>query len=778
MHSGSNKDLERIRCHFQGVVQGVGFRPFIYRMAARHHLAGFVLNRPDGVIVEVEGPAESLEHFLRDVQGDLPPLAQVTSRAISSLPAVGEKAFQILASEREGRGDVHITPDMATCRNCLNEMFNPEDRRYQYPFINCTDCGPRLTIINDIPYDRANTAMACFPVCTPCLQEYEDPGNRRFHAEPNACPVCGPALSLLDENGDPIRTSTPLEDAAGALQKGAIIAVKGLGGFHLAVDAVQDDAVRRLRARKFREEKPLAIMVQDLEAAERLAVISEQEKSLLLSPERPIVLLKKKSGLNLLSPAVAPGMGTLGIMLPYTPIQHLLLSEGFTALVMTSGNQTDEPICIGNREAVSRLRDIADFFLIHNRDILVRCDDSIMAVVADTPRFLRRARGYAPKPVRLRQDYPDTLALGAQIKSTLCIVKGFYAFPSPHIGDLETPQARDFFYETIGVMERITERRPALVACDMHPAYFSTRAAQELKREKVVEVQHHHAHIVSSMAENLLSGAVIGLSMDGTGYGTDGQAWGGEFLIATETDFIRASHLRYIPLPGGEAAVREPWRMAASLLKEAFEADWKAWVENLKLVPAETIDILDQVLQRRIRSPLTSSLGRILDGVAALLGIRRRVSFEGQAAMELEALAEKGIGSPLPFRIIPSTHPSDTKHIDHEQPFPLILDLLPAVRAIAEAKQAGKDTADLAASFHVTLRDAFLEMVLRIREMTNLDRVAMSGGCFQNRILLEYCLSALTEAGFKVYHHHLVPTNDGGIALGQAVCAGARQLAE
>jgi len=771
-----------MRFHFGGVVQGVGFRPFIYRLALRHGITGFVQNRPDGVIMEGEGSPDVLGEFLRDVQNELPPLAEITSLKKSPLPVQHEETFQILVSDAQGTGDIHISPDIATCSACLREMLDPEDRRYRYPFINCTNCGPRLTIIKDIPYDRINTAMDCFPLCTLCQKEYEDPGNRRFHAEPNACSVCGPMLKLRDKDGNVIETADPIEAARQALFEGAIVAIKGLGGFHLAVDATRGDAVRRLRSCKYREEKPLAIMVGDLKRAESFAVINEQEKSLLLSPERPIVLLEKKAASVDISDTVAPGMGTLGIMLPYTPMHHLLLSKGFSALVMTSGNQTDEPICIGNREAVNRLHGIADFFLTHNRDILVRCDDSVMMVAAGKPRFLRRARGFAPRSIPLRQEFPDVLALGAQVKSALCIIKGLFAFPSPHIGDLETPQARDFFHETIGVLQGITERHPKLIACDMHPGYFSTRVARGLGRGKIVEVQHHHAHIVSSMAENMLTGRVIGVAMDGTGYGTDGQSWGGEFLIAEESDFIRAGHLCYLPMPGGEAAIREPWRMAVSLIREAFGGNWKAWAEDLQLIPerfneetqgtACNIDLLEQVLRGKIHSPLTSSLGRLFDGVAAMLGLRRQVSFEGQAAMELEALAAKGLGWSLPFEIRPS---EDT--VSEETARSWILDFIPSIRDLAHAKRSGKETADLAAAFHLTLRDAFVEMVRRLQTETGLNRVVLSGGCFQNRILLEYCLSELTLAGFKVYHHTLVPTNDGGIALGQAICAGAKQLA-
>ena len=754
---------KRIRFLFSGVVQGVGFRPFIYRMAVKNGLSGFVQNRPDGVLAEAEGTISAIEFFLNDVRTLLPPMADVTGITSEETPPRGEKVFRIIESDLRGHGDVHIAPDMAVCPDCLKELLDPTDRRYRYPFVNCTNCGPRLTIIRDIPYDRINTSMACFPMCSDCEAEYRNPADRRFHAEPVACPKCGPVLRLMDKDGNPVETDNPVKRAIDLLARGSILAIKGLGGFHLSVDAANDEAVRRLRSRKFREEKPLAVMVRNLPQVRRITRISPEEEDLLLSPQRPIVLIRKGKA-NLISPAVAPGLGNLGIMLPYTPLHHLLMEGPFPALVMTSANQVDEPICVGNREAAQRLSGIADFFLVHNRDILVRCDDSVAVVSKGLPSFFRRSRGFAPKPIRLQEAYPDVLALGPQLKGTLCILKGSFAFLSPHIGDLETPQARDFFHETIVLMKRITESAPEVIACDLHPGYYSTKTAEALSEVQLIAVQHHHAHIVGCMAENRISGNVIGLAMDGTGYGSDGNAWGGEFLVANETEFTRKGHIDYLVLPGGEKAIREPWRIAASLLREAYGKEWQEIASRLGIIPDRNqIALLEIAMEKRINSPLASGLGRVFDGIAALIGLRRTVTFEGQAAMELEAIAEGNGDDPYPFEIRRGRNGA------------LLLDFRETVRALAEAVIAGKERGGLAGSFHRTLHQAFLKMAQEIRNETGLDRVVLSGGCFQNRILLEGCMETLTGSGFQVFIHHEVPANDGGISLGQAVIAGAIQ---
>ncbi len=758
--TSAHKDLLRRRFLFGGIVQGVGFRPFIYRTAQAHHLSGHVLNRTDGVVVEVEGTSADLDGFAADVQNLLPPLAHITSLVVEDIEPQGGASFEIRESQSQGPREVLISPDVTVCGPCLKELFDPSDRRFRYPFINCTDCGPRLTIIRDIPYDREKTSMACFPLCPACRKEYEDPADRRFHAEPNACPVCGPHLTLLDAQGEELTADDPLLAALGLLGEGKILAIKGIGGFHLAVDAANDMAVARLRTRKYREEKPLAIMVRDIQAARVLAELTPEEEELLASPQRPIVLVRKRDAAPL-APLVAPGMSTLGIMLPYAPLQHLIFEKGFTALVMTSANQKDEPISIGNREAVARLAGIADAFLVHNRDILVRCDDSIAFVAAGQTRMMRRSRGFAPKPLALNRDYPDVLALGPQMKNTLCVLKGSQAFLSSHIGDMETPQARDFLHENIALMQRIAQCKPAIVACDLHPAYYTTRVASEMAGVRVIAVQHHHAHIVSAMAENALTEKVIGLALDGTGYGTDGHVWGGEFLLADERSFRRAGHIKEFLLPGGEKAVREPWRIGISLLREAFGDAWRGYAMRLKLIPeGMDMDILEKVLVKRINSPLTSSLGRLFDGVAALLGLRRTVSFEGQAAMELEAAAR-----PQSYRL--------AEMAIRDEDGVLVIDPAPMIRDLVAAHIQGQARESLAWAFHQSVIASAARLTLKLRERSGLNRVALSGGCFQNRILLEGCIQSLSTHGFEVYQHTQVPTNDGGISLGQAVCAAA-----
>jgi hydrogenase maturation protein HypF len=748
----------RVRLRFSGIVQGVGFRPFIYRLAIAHGLTGFVQNRPEGVVVELQGPGVNIQSFMDRCMGELPPLSQVSDLQTEDVQELAEESFRIIQSENEGRPEVHISPDAATCKDCLRELFDPEDRRHRYPFINCTNCGPRLTIITDIPYDRKNTSMQAFPLCERCAAEYEDPRNRRFHAEPNACAVCGPHLSLRDKKGGEMACADPLAKTVELLKAGYVVAVKGLGGFHLCADASSSDAMIRLRERKYREEKPLAIMVRDLEHATPLAQISTEEEKLLTGPERPIVLLKKKDS-SLISPLVAPGMANLGIMLPYTPLHHLLLDSDFPALVMTSANQTDEPICIGNDEAMSRLKGIADYFLVHNREIVVRCDDSIAVVAQGAPRLMRRSRGYVPKPLVVSRQYPPVLGLGAHLKATVCVLKGDFAFLSPHIGDMETPEARDFFHESVTLIKRLTKCDPDIIACDMHPEYYSSWVASQMESKRVIQVQHHHAHIASCMAENRIAGDVIGLAMDGTGYGLDRKVWGGEFLVADEADFQRAGHFRYFPLPGGDAAVKQPWRVAAALLMETFGDDWHKAAEVLNIIPDHIpIDTVETVVRQKIQTVYTSSLGRIFDAASCLLGIRKQVSFEGQAAMELEACADPSVSGTLPYDML----------MDRE----IILDFYPTIRALAEERMAGKAVRDLAGSFHATLVHAFVRVAREIRDATGLNRVVLSGGCFQNRILLEGSVTALDLAGFDVYTHHLVPTNDGGVALGQALVAG------
>jgi len=747
----------RVRIRFSGTVQGVGFRPFIYTSAQRYALAGYVQNRSSGVVAEVEGEPESVDGFIDHIRGNLPVLAELTDIDIQQIRPVGHKAFQILPSISDSLAAVHISPDMATCDACLEEMFNPLDRRYRYPFINCTNCGPRLTITKSIPYDRCNTSMAGFDLCADCRKEYEDPENRRFHAQPNACRACGPRLVLCDGHGNEIKTDDILLKAAGHIREGDILAVKGLGGFHLCVDATNNNAVKRLREKKKRQSRPLAVMVSCMDRAREIARINYEEEELLLSPERPIVLLESLDE-QILSPFIAPGMRHLGVMLPYTPLHHLIFASGFKALVMTSANRSDEPICIGNEEAFSRLGDIADYYLVHNRDIVMRCDDSIAFVEQDCPRITRRSRGFSPRPVSLNRPYPDVLSLGAHMKSSVCIIKGSDAFLSPHIGDMESPLARDFLHETISVMEHITQCSPSVVACDLHPAYYSSKVAASMSGRTVIPVQHHHAHIISAMAENMLSGDVIGLALDGTGYGDDGHAWGGEFLCCSATGYIRLGHVSYFQLPGGEKAVHEPWRTGAGLLRKAYGQLWRQYADSLDILPDNiSCDLMDSIMDSGINTPLTSSMGRIFDGVASILGMRQYADFEGQSAMEIEAMADAGDQALFEYEI----------HDDEG----IILDFSPMIRSLVGCRLQGRPAAWLSSVFHSTMIRALIDVASLMREKTALSRIVLSGGCFQNRLLLKGCIQALVRDGFEVFTNKTVPSNDGGIALGQAVCA-------
>jgi hydrogenase maturation protein HypF len=755
----------RVRSLFSGTVQGVGFRPFIYRVATGFGLAGFVENTTDGVVVELEGDPGSVSSFFSAVDEELPPLAEITGLSTREIPAVGGDGFRIVASRRTGQSALHIPPDIATCDQCAAELFDPRDRRYRYPFINCTDCGPRLTIIRDIPYDREKTSMAAFDLCPDCRGEYEDPASRRFHAQPNACGRCGPHVTLLTADGRPADTDDPINEAARLLRKGMIVAIRGVGGFHLAVDATDEQAVRRLRQRKLREEKPFALMVRDLAQARRIVEITPEEEALLISARRPIVLMLRNEK-TIVAPSVAPGMGTFGVMLPYTPLQHLLFDSDMPPLVMTSGNRSGEPIAIGNDGALETLAGITDYFLVHDREILVRCDDSIAMVVQGRPAVVRRSRGYVPGPVDVGQSYPEVLAVGGHLKSTVCVLKGNLAFMSPFIGDMDTPGARDFFSETVSLMRRITECHPAIVACDLHPGYFTTDAARRMEGVTVYPVQHHYAHIVSCLAENGVSDTVIGVALDGTGYGTDGTIWGGEWLIADRAGFTRAGHVAPFTLPGGEAAVHEPWRTGVSLIKCAYGTRWPEIAERIGLTPERAAQgAFGQMVDRGVNSPVTTSMGRIFDGVAAVLGLNRRVSYEGQAAMELEACAAAGRADILPFDVV-------------KRDGAVVLDLFGTVRAIVEGTDAGTSKRDLAASFHATVIAGIVRTVREIAAATGIGRVALSGGCFQNRILLAGVIDSLEDERFEVLTHRRVPTNDGGIALGQAVAAGGRPGAD
>ncbi|MFO8049726.1 MAG: carbamoyltransferase HypF, partial [Desulfosudaceae bacterium] len=623
----SSKNIE-----ISGIVQGVGFRPFIYQLARRHGLNGRVINTSTGVSIRAEGSPDKIKDFLKAIETNAPPLARITGISSQTVPPADFTDFIISQSQAGAQRATLIAPDMSVCPDCLAELFDPADRRYGYPFINCTNCGPRYTIIDDVPYDRPNTSMKHFTMCPDCQAEYDDPDNRRFHAQPNACPVCGPRLRLFDNRRNEITEEDPIPATASLLKQGRIVAIKGLGGFHLAVDARNAEAVARLRRQKHRAEKPFALMSPDVETVRQYARVNEEEERLLTSLQRPIVLLEKSAS-PLPAEAVSPGNRYFGVMLPYAPPHYLLLSHGLKVLVMTSANLSEEPIAIDNQEAFTRLSEIADFFLTHDRDIYLRADDSITRHLAGADRFVRRSRGYVPAPLLLNQDLPPILACGAELKNTVCLTKNNLAFLSQHIGDLENPRAFDFFRQTITHLKRILDIEPEIIACDMHPGYLSTRYALEQTGARLTRVQHHHAHIAGCLAENGIDGPVIGLALDGTGYGTDGHIWGGEILVAEAAGFERPAHLAYVPMPGGEAAIREPWRMGISYLLDACGEEFDNLdLAFLKKIAAPKLLVIRTMISQGLNSPLTSSLGRLFDGVAAILGCGPRVSFEGQAA--------------------------------------------------------------------------------------------------------------------------------------------------
>ncbi len=748
----------RVRVHIEGIVQGVGFRPFVYRLAVRHRLAGWVRNTPAGVELEVEGSEEPLARFLAGIEQEAPPLAVITAVKREERPPTGECGFTILAS---GGGErcAEISPDGDVCSDCLRELFDPGDRRYRYPFINCTNCGPRYSIITGIPYDRPLTTMSRFSLCPACRAEYEDPENRRFHAQPNACPACGPQLRLTDAAGSDV-CGSPLDTAISLLREGKIVALKGIGGFHLAVDACNEDAVRELRRRKRRDEKPFALMAPGLDEIGRFAVVDATEERLLAGVERPIVLLRKREE-NPISPLVAPVNGYFGAMLPYTPLHHLLLRDNFLALVMTSGNLSDEPIAYRDDEARERLAEIADFFLTHDREIHTRTDDSVIRVFRGNPLFLRRSRGYVPRGISLPAAQRPVLAVGAELKATVCLTRGYQGFMSQHIGDLQNAATLCSFEETAAHLKRVLEIEPEMVAHDLHPDYLSTGYASAISGLPKVAVQHHHAHMASCMAENGMEGEVIGVIFDGTGFGTDGTAWGGEFLVGDYRNFTRVGHFRSLRLPGGDAAVKEPFRMALSYCFDSHgEEAFTLPLPFLAAVTHEERLLFRKMLEKGINSPFTSSCGRLFDAVASLIGLRNAVTYEGQAAIELEALAERGVPT--------WNYPYAVSRKD---------DMLGAafrlmIAALVQDLLAGDSRADVARRFHDTLAAATADVCDWIRREKGCGRVVLSGGVFQNRLLSERVCDLLSKRDFQVFTHRLVPPNDGGIALGQAVVAG------
>jgi hydrogenase maturation protein HypF len=746
-----------------GIVQGVGFRPFVYRLANVCKLTGFVANTPAGVSIEIQGPLGAVEDFLDRLPAEAPPLAHITVVETHEVACNGDQDFRILASQTGTAPRALISPDVAVCADCLRELFDPADRRYLYPFINCTNCGPRFTIVRDIPYDRRRTSMAAFQMCPACQAEYDDPLNRRFHAQPNACWECGPQVELWNAQGRRLNTREPIAEAAARLQAGAVVAIKGLGGFHLACDATNTAAVARLREGKRRVEKPFAVMLPDVEMIERFCEVDAAARDLLLRHERPIVLLPKKHP-NPAANVVTPFNRYLGVFLPYTPLHHLLFAAGgFPALVMTSGNLCEEPIAIDNQEAFERLGRLADFFLVHDRDILRRCDDSVLRIAAGRARLLRRSRGYVPVPVFLHKEVPTILAVGGELKNTVCVTRGSEAFLSQHVGDLENPEAYRFFEEAVLHFERTLEVEPRIIAHDLHPDYFSTRWALARTGVQLVGVQHHHAHIAACMAENHLEGRVIGIALDGTGFGTDGNIWGGEILLADYRDFERAAHFEYVPMPGGAAAIREPWRMAVSYLahhfgREMFDLE-VSFVNQLDRRRAETVM---RMIEKGLNCPLTSSCGRLFDAVAALLGVRQEVNYEGQAAIELEmAMVDPKDDSYYPLSLM-------------QKDGGWIFDTKPLFEAIIFDLRNRVPTGVISQRFHNGLVEVFTKLAVLLRERTGARRVCLSGGTFQNVYLLERLQSRLDSTGFEVFSHSQVPAGDGGLSLGQALVAAHR----
>jgi len=747
----------RQRIRVEGIVQGVGFRPFVYSLASRLGLGGMVGNDTTGAFIEVEGDRVAVERFLDALGREAPPLAVIERLTVEAIQPLGDPGFSIVESDRSGARRALISPDMATCDGCLRELFDPTDRRFRYPFLNCTNCGPRFTIIRDVPYDRLATTMAGFPMCSDCAREYHDPRDRRFHAQPVCCPTCGPRLSLTAAGGA-TDSGDLVERTASLILEGAVVAIKGLGGYHLAADASNEDACGALRRRKHREDKPFAVMVADLAGARRLCEVDDQEALALAGTRRPIVLLRRLRDAPV-APSVAPGNRHLGVMLPYTPLHHLVAGELGRPFVLTSGNESDEPIAFLDAEAAERLAPIADAFLTHDRPIHMRTDDSVIRVWHGRELPVRRSRGYVPEPIALSRPVArPVLALGAELKSAFCIARGSHAFVSHHIGDLENYETLRSFAEGIEHFRRLLDVDPEVVAHDLHPEYLSTKHALEMDGVDLRGVQHHHAHVASCLADNGEEGPVIGVAFDGLGFGTDGTIWGGEFLVADLGGFERRGHLEAVPLPGAASAIREPWRMAAAYLDAAFA---QAPPEGLDVVRrnADRWEDVTAVARAGVNSPATSSAGRLFDAVAAILGVRDSVNYEGQAAIELEQLADPGedgayragISGQDPFRVSGAE----------------------LVRRVCEDLLAGVEPPVIAARFHGGVARLVVDSAIRLRESTGLQTVALSGGVFQNLLLLDRIVPGLEAGGFRVLTHSRVPPNDGGISLGQAVVAGS-----
>lgn len=758
---------KRTQILVRGIVQGVGFRPHVYTLARRRALRGQVCNNSAGVLIDVEGESYLIEDFIGEIRRNPPPLSSVESvERIDDLDLAHYADFRIVESSATGARYTPVSPDVATCADCLAEMFDRRDRRFRYPFINCVNCGPRFTIIEGIPYDRAQTTMRDFEMCEACRAEYTNPLDRRFHAEPTACPACGPRLSLTDARGRAIECAASDDgaDTVGHVRRlifdGKIIAIKGIGGFHLAVDALDPEAVARLRGRKRREDKPFALMARTVAVVREFCHVSAEEERLLTSARRPIVLLAKKHD-AVVPEAVAPKVNSLGFMLPYAPLHHLLFENLDRPLVFTSGNVSDEPICYEDAEAEERLGAIADYFLRHDRRIHIRADDSVARVEAGREMILRRARGYAPAPLKTSFKFGrEILACGAELKSAFCLAREHHAFVSHHIGDLENLETLRSFTEGVEHYRRLFHLRPEIVAYDLHPEYLSTKHALALDTfETKIGVQHHHAHIAGCMADNRIEGEVIGVALDGLGFGADGHLWGGEFFVADFTSAERVAHLDYVPLPGGAKAIREPWRMAAVYLQRAFGDDFLEldlpFVANLDTRAWAT---MRRMIETGTNSPRTSSMGRLFDAVAGLLSVRGAVNYEGQAAIELEMIADLACVDMYEFEIEDGSG---------------VIKAEPVIRRAVEDLLGGLSAGAVSAKFHLGVAALIASVARRARDERRLRRVALSGGVFQNMFLLARVRRLLERDGFEVFTHRRVPTNDGGIALGQAAIANA-----
>ena len=741
-----------------GIVQGVGFRPFVWRIAHKHGLAGTVCNTSEGVKITIEGTDEQIAAFVKSFEEEMPPLARVTAMRITESLPQNLRDFTILPSTDEAAHEALIPPDVAVCGNCLREMHDPSNRRCRYPFINCTDCGPRYTIIVDVPYDRPQTAMDDFPMCPDCLREYGDPSDRRFHAEATCCPACGPSLRLFDNRRNAIAAADPIEFARQRLMDGRIVAIKGIGGFHLAVDAANSAAVEELRCRKGRGLKPFALMTDSVEKIRKFCAVCEEDARLLESPERPIVLLPKLVT-GALAPGLAPGNRCLGVMLPYAPLHSLLLEDAFAALVMTSANMADEPIVIDDDTAFERLGHVADFFLTHNRRILYRTDDSIVKMIGGRRQMWRRSRGCVPRPISLKTPAPPMLACGGLFKNTIALTRGSDIFISQHLGDIDGRDGLAFFEETIDHLQRMLGVRAETIVYDLHPGYLSTGFALASPVAHKIGVQHHHAHIASCQCEHeIVDRDVIGFSLDGTGYGLDGAIWGGEVFVGRPARYERAAHFEYVPMPGGELAVKQPWRMAVSHLINAG-VDCRSM--PFAAAHAEMLDDIESITARRINAPLTSSCGRLFDAVAAMLGLIDTATFEGEPAVMLEMAATPCSAEPYMHAML------------HANGRPAIIDTKQIVKGVAADVCSGVPAGEIAFRFHLTLIELFNDTAHSLRERTGINAVAFGGGVFLNSILLAGLTQRLKSGGFEVFVPEQVPPGDGGLSLGQIAVARA-----